>query len=107
MLYGYLTKRITAIHIFVIIKLCKIIICNDDNRSMEFLLLLLVLISQSVSSQQVIHWHTRFEVISSHQYQIGCRIQLRNKSSTSGFEPMTFAMVSCTHYHLAIVPVET
>ena len=24
------------------------------------------------------HWHTRFEVISSDQYQIGCRIHLRN-----------------------------
>ena len=47
-----------------------------------------VLISQSVTSQQVIHWHTRFEVISSHQYQIGCRIQLRNKSPISEIEPI-------------------
>ena len=55
---------------------------------------------QSVKSQQVIHWHTRFGVISSHQYQIGCRIRLQNKSPISGFEPMTFIMVSCTLYHL-------
>ena len=50
---------------------------------------LLVLISQSVTSQQIIHWHTRFEVISSHQYQIGCRIQIRNKSHIVGREPLT------------------